>query len=112
MAAVFLVSALIVVFLAIRAERNADPALEKPAETAAIIPPPDSGAIEPAAITAWQRAASSQNIDIELYNALYVQDSRSYSVLLAPKDPAAAIPTYEVTVERGSNRVLGFNRIP
>jgi len=111
MAAVFLVSALIVVFLAIRAERNAAPAPETPAETAAVIPPPDSGAIEPAAITAWQRAATSQNIDIELYNALYVQDSRTYSVLLTPKDPAAAIPTYEVMVERGSNRVMSFNQV-
>jgi hypothetical protein len=108
-AAVFVLSALIVVFLAIRADRNAAPPPEKTApETAIVAPPPDSGAIDPAAITAWQRAAAAQNIDISLYNALYVQDARTYSVLLAPKDNAA-IPTYEVIIERGSNRIMGFN---
>ena len=111
MAAVFLLSALVVIFLAIRAERNATPTPEKPAETAAITPPPDAGAIDPAAITAWQRAAAAQNIDIELYNALYVQDARTYSILLTPKDNMANIPQWEVSVERGSNRILSFNQI-
>jgi long-subunit fatty acid transport protein len=107
--AVFVLSALIVVFLAIRADNNAAAPPEKAApETTAIATPPDSGAIDPAAITAWQRAAASQNIDITLYNALYVQDARTYSVLLAPKDDAV-IPTYEIIVERGSNRVMSFN---
>lgn len=111
MAAVFVLSALVVVFLAIRADRNAAPPPENPADEVAapVAPPPDSGTIDPAAITAWQRAATAQNIDISLYNALYVQDARTYSVLLAPKDNTAAIPTYEIIVERGSNRVMSFN---
>lgn len=109
MAAVFLLSALIVIFLAIRADRNATPAPEKAPEAAVpVVPPAAGGTIDPAAITAWQRAAASQNIDISLYNALYVQDARSYSVMLAPKDNAA-IPAYEITIERGSNRIVGFN---
>lgn len=111
MAAVFLLSALIVIFLAIRADRNAAPLPEKTAEVAApVAPPADNGAIDPAAITAWQRAAVSQNIDLNLYQAIYVQDSRSYSVLLAPKDAASGLPTYTIDIERGSNRVTAFNR--
>lgn len=114
MAAVFLLSALVVIYMALTADRDAPPPVDKTAAAAETPapPPPDMGTIDPAAITAWQRAAAAQNIDISLYNALYVQDARTYSVLLTPKDPAAGLPIYQADIERGSNRILGFARTP
>ncbi len=114
LAAVFLLSALIVIVIALGADRNAPPPIDKTATVAETPapPPPDSGVIDPAAITAWQRAAAAQNIDITLYNPLYVQDARTYNVLLVPKDPASGLPTYQTDIERGSNRILGFSRAP
>lgn len=111
MAAVFLLSALVVIYMALTADRDAPPPVDKTATVAETpAPSPDMGTIDPAAITAWQRAAAAQNIDISLYNALYVQDARTYSVLLTPKDAAAGLPTYQTDIERGSNRILGFTR--
>lgn len=89
-------------------DREVPPALAE-AVPAAVA---DAGTIEPAAITAWQRAAASRNIDLSAYTPVYVQDSRTYSVLLAPRESVSGLPAYEITIERGSNRVLDFSTGP
>src|SRR5690606_33184334 len=67
---------------------------------------PATGALDETAVTAWQRAATAQGLDPAAYNAIYMQDSRTYSVTLLDKITAA--PLYEITLERGSYRVLEF----
>ena len=77
--------------------------------------PDQAAAIDPGVITAWQKAAAERDIDLSLYDVVYVQDSRSISVLLAHKQSpeglrgsAQGAPNYEIIVERGSNRVLNM----
>lgn len=75
----------------------------------------EAGTLDPAMVAAWQGAAQRRGLDLERYEPIYLQDPRTVTVLLLPKGsediPAAAPaprPEYEIIVERGSHRIMGF----
>lgn len=116
-AALFVLSALIVILLVIGADKkqSVKNATETETQSESGLPAPLPGAVPEApadsvddAITrAWQDAARRQQIDPSQYDAVYLQDAQSVTVILTPRENAP-IPAYEITVERGSNRVTGL----
>jgi hypothetical protein len=112
-AALFLISAIIVVLVLIRHDSGVPTVL--PAETAAqtvpAAPAQNDGAIDTAAIAAWEKIAAKNGLDPAQFIAVYLQDTRAITVILSGKD-TPEIPAYEITLERGSHRVMGFVKIP
>lgn len=113
-AALFLISAIIVVLIVIRHDNGiptVQPEGAAPAQTAPAAPEKNDGTIDPAAITAWQAVVTKNGLDPAQFIAVYLQDTRAITVILSPV-ATPEIPAYEITLERGSHRVMGFMRIP
>lgn len=75
----------------------------------------EAGTLDPDMVAAWRSAATRRGLDLERYEPIYLQDPRNVTVLLLPKGsediPSSAPaprPEYEIIVERGSNRIMGF----
>lgn len=103
------VATVIVVSLAVQETpvKHAEP--DKTIKQAAVTK--DNAAVDPDAVKAWQQTVTKAGMDPAQFSPLYMNDPRTYTVYLLPLGPdgkPAAAPAYEIVIERGSNRVMGF----
>ena len=111
--ALFVISALIVVLVVISRDHGVPTILpaDTAAQTAPVAAAQNDGTIDPAAIAAWENVATKNGLDPAQFIAVYLQDTRAITVILSGKDTPET-PAYEITLERGNHRVMGFVRIP